>query len=178
MLFRILFLYIISIGLLACEGDVQEAPKPDPNWNQDESIRMNATFAAEETEAIDAFLSRRPDWKMSKTGTGLRYFIYDSTKNEQPEVGDIVWVNFTVSLLDNKICYTSKRGEPESFMIEKSDIESGIHEGVQLLAIGERAKFILPSHLAHGLIGDLDQIPPLETVVYDIELVNFKSPDE
>ncbi len=149
-----------------------------PEWDQEKSIEMNAVFSAEENEAIEAFLSRRPDWKITQTGTGLRYFIYDSTNNKKPVVGDIVSVNFTVSLLDNKICYTSKRGNPESFMIEKSDIESGIHEGVQLLAIGEKAKFILPSHLAHGLIGDLDEIPPLETVVYDIELVNIKPPNE
>jgi len=168
----IFFSVYAILFLVACEQ--KEAPvAPVQKWSQEESIRMNSTFASEEIEAIDSYLQRRPDWKTEKTGTGLYYFIYESTENSSPEVGDIVWVNFTASLLSNKICYSSKRGEPESFMIEKSDIESGIHEGVQLMSVGEKAKFILPSHLAHGLIGDLDEIPPMETVIYDLSLIHI-----
>ncbi|MFK8045141.1 MAG: FKBP-type peptidyl-prolyl cis-trans isomerase [Crocinitomicaceae bacterium] len=166
------FLFNSLIFLIACEQK-EEDVLPISKWSQEESIRMNSTFAAEEIEAIDSYLKRRPDWRIKKTGTGLYYFIYESTENESPVVGDVVWVNFTTSLLNNNICYSSKRGEPESFMIEKSDIESGIHEGVQLMSVGEKAKFILPSHLAHGLIGDLDEIPPMETVIYDVELLKI-----
>jgi hypothetical protein len=32
---------------------------------------------------------------------------------------------------------------------------------------------ILPSHLAYGLIGDQDVIPPKSTLVYDIELIDI-----
>jgi FKBP-type peptidyl-prolyl cis-trans isomerase len=39
---------------------------------------------------------------------------------------------------------------------------------------GEKALFILPPHLAHGLIGDMNKIPPLTTVVYDIELIGLE----
>ena len=171
------FYSFLIVLLFSCTPEAEIEPFV-PEWSQEESIRMNATFSAEETEAIDGFLSRRPDWKMTKTGTGLQYFIYYTVQNRKPTIGDIVWVNFSVSLLNNKVCYTSKRGQPESFMIEKSDIESGIHEGVQLMSEGESAKFILPSHLAHGLIGDLDQIPPMETVIYDVELVKIDPKNE
>ena len=172
------FLYsILLVGFAACTNE-PEVVIINPKWSQEESIQMNSAFSAEETEAIEGFLSRRPDWKMTKTGTGLQYFIYDTVQSIKPVIGDIVWVNFSVSLLDNKVCYTSKRDNPESFMIEKSDIESGIHEGVQLMAEGEKAKLILPSHLAHGLIVDLDEIPPLEPVIYDIELVKIDKPNE
>lgn len=167
------FIYLFS----ACNQEI-ETIEQKISWSQEESIQMNATFSKEETEAIDGFLKRRPDWHVKKTGSGLTYFIYDKTENTQPKVGDVVWVNFTVSLLNNKICYSSKRGSPESFMIEKSDIESGVHESVQLMTEGSKGKFILPSHLAHGLIGDLDQIPPLETVVYDIELVKIEKKND
>lgn len=174
---KIVAVFICSLMLWSCSDNEPETLQKI-DWTQEQSIAMNSTFSGEENEQIDGFLSRRPDWRMSKTGSGLRYFIYDSTNNQQAQAGQIVWVNFTISLLDNTICYTSKRGEPESYMIEKSDIESGIHEGLKLMAEGEKAKFILPSHLAHGLIGDLDQIPPLEPVVYDIELVKIATPNE
>jgi FKBP-type peptidyl-prolyl cis-trans isomerase len=39
---------------------------------------------------------------------------------------------------------------------------------------GEKAKFILPSHLAHGLVGDLQKIPPLSILVLDVELIDLQ----
>ena len=35
---------------------------------------------------------------------------------------------------------------------------------------GDKAKLIVPSHLAHGLVGDFDKIPPLTPIVVDIQL--------
>jgi FKBP-type peptidyl-prolyl cis-trans isomerase len=40
--------------------------------------------------------------------------------------------------------------------------------------VGDRAKFIVPSHLAFGLLGDQNKIPQHATLVYDIELVKIK----
>ncbi|MFD1550668.1 hypothetical protein DNU06_06320 [Putridiphycobacter roseus] len=164
----------ITILLVGC-NQKQDNPKVIPNWSKEESIKMNHAFAAEELEEIEQFLSHRPDWKMTKTGSGLQYFIYLKTDSAStPVPGRQVAVNFTVSLLNGHICYSSKRGEPEFFTVEKSDIESGLHEGIKLMHKGEKAKFILPNHLAHGLIGDLNEIPPLQTIVYDIELIDIK----
>jgi len=42
------------------------------------------------------------------------------------------------------------------------------------LSLGDHAKLIIPSHLAHGLIGDLDKIPPLTTLVMDIHLIGVR----
>jgi len=38
--------------------------------------------------------------------------------------------------------------------------------------VGDKAKLIIPSHLAFGLAGDMDQIPPLSPIVYDIEVLD------
>jgi len=39
------------------------------------------------------------------------------------------------------------------------------------MRVGDKAKFIVPSHLGHGLSGDFEKIPPLTTLVIDLELV-------
>jgi FKBP-type peptidyl-prolyl cis-trans isomerase len=39
---------------------------------------------------------------------------------------------------------------------------------------GECAKLILPNHLAHGLVGDLEQIPPLAILLVDVELIELQ----
>jgi FKBP-type peptidyl-prolyl cis-trans isomerase len=59
-------------------------------------------------------------------------------------------------------------------MIGKDNIESGLHEALQLMRIGDKMRFILPSHLAHGLIGDQTKIPPRASVIYEIELLELR----
>ena len=49
-----------------------------------------------------------------------------------------------------------------------------LEEGILLLKEGDRAKFIIPSHLAFGLLGDMKKIPAKAVLVYDIELIKIK----
>jgi FKBP-type peptidyl-prolyl cis-trans isomerase len=42
-----------------------------------------------------------------------------------------------------------------------------------LLSPGDSALFIIPSYRAHGLVGDMEQIPMRSTVVYHIGLVRL-----
>lgn len=172
---RLYILIIFSICLFACGSEHEtQTPVQDSAWTQDHSIKMHSTFAAEEDEEIENFLKRRPDWKTTKTGTGLRYFIYSKSEfNDTAKVGYAVTVDFEISLLDGTICYDSKANEPESFIVEKTDLESGLHEGMQYMCTGDKAKLILPSHMAHGMIGDSDKIPPLTPTIYDITLISI-----
>jgi FKBP-type peptidyl-prolyl cis-trans isomerase len=166
---------ILSIILLSSCGEEKVIEQADDSgWTQDVSIEMNQAFAAEEDEEIENYLSHRPDWQMTKTGTGLRHFIYSkSENNDTAKVGDHVLVDFSIELLDGTICYDSAEDGPESFEVEKADIESGLHEAMQLMCAGDKGLFVLPSQLAHGLIGDEDKIPPLTAVVYDIQLIEI-----
>ena len=176
MKFLSLTLFITTL-LVSCTEEVKEEPEVDllEHWNQDVSSDMNATFAEEENAEIDAFLERYPDWDMTETGTGLRYMVYySSEEGDSARVDDVAHVKFEISLLDGTVCYTSEEDGTESFMVEKTDVESGLHEGIKFMKEGDKAKFILPSHMAHGLIGDTDKIPPLSTVIYDIELIKVE----
>ena len=108
-----------------------------------------------------------------KTGSGLRYFIYEKSESKDTaKVYDEVSLYFDVKLLDGTLCYSQKE-ELQKFMIEKTDIESGLHEALKYMCANDKALFILPSHLAHGLIGDQDKIPPLQPVIYDIHLIKI-----
>jgi peptidylprolyl isomerase len=59
-------------------------------------------------------------------------------------------------------------------VVDKSDKESGLNEAVKLLSIGDKAKLILPSHLAYGLLGDFDKIPPQSILLIDVQLNKIK----
>jgi FKBP-type peptidyl-prolyl cis-trans isomerase len=115
----------------------------------------------------------RRGFKMEHTGTGLRYMILNPGTDPKASSGMRAKVNYRVELLDGTLCYSSDSLGPHVFKVDEDQIESGIHEGIKLLGKGGKAKFILPSHLAHGLLGDQDKIPAKSSVVYDIEVVEL-----
>lgn len=47
----------------------------------------------------------------------------------------------------------------QKLLVGKDNVEAGLHEGIQLMHVGDQMRFILPSHLAHGLTGDQSKIP-------------------
>jgi len=77
-------------------------------------------------------------------------------------------------LLDGTPCYATGDDVYDEIPIDRNDKESGLNEALKLMREGECAKLILPNHLAHGLVGDLEQIPPLAILLVDVELVELQ----
>lgn len=167
-------MYILIFGFLfSCEEEKLVNDKPI-DWSKDKSTELAKDIVFEEQIDIQLYLKRRPNWKMTATGTGLQYWIYEDVEGPTANEGDLVDVAFEVRLLDDSLCYKTEAFEVSSFKVDKSDIETGVQEGIKYLSKGDKAKFIIPSHLGHGLVGDLNKIPPLQALVVDIEVVDIK----
>ena len=109
---------------------------------------------------------------MTKTGSGLRYLIYKKGNGEKAEVGKKVKISYEVRLINGTLIYSSKDTGPKEFIIGKSNAETGLEEALLLMRVGDRAKLIIPSHLAYGLHGDDNKIPKRATLIYDLELLS------
>ena len=168
---RYYFSLFILLSLTAC-GDEKNKNKT-VDWNQKKSTDFNKELTIEQELQIKMYLEQRKSWNMTKTGSGLQYYIYEKGTGDTAVAGDIAQVNTEVSLLDGTECYTTAKDEVEEFIIDKSDIESGVQEGIKKLRVGDKAKLIIPSHLAHGLTGDMEKIPPLSVIVVDIHLIGL-----
>ena len=59
------------------------------------------------------------------------------------------------------------------FKIGQGGVESGLEEAVLLMSVGDKGRFIMPPHLAHGLLGDNNKIPPRSIIVYQAELIKL-----
>ncbi|HEX8516206.1 MAG TPA: FKBP-type peptidyl-prolyl cis-trans isomerase [Bacteroidia bacterium] len=173
---KLFFVLITLFGLAqSCSDHNKKGEKPHNTRNLDSSlIEANKMYVKRESDEIDQYAARRK-WKMTTTGTGLRYMITkpgpgtETAKNEQ-----VVKVDYKISLLDGTLCYSSEKDGPKEFMVGKDNIESGLHEGIQFMKQGDEAVFILPSHLAHGLMGDGNKIPAKASVVYEIKLISIR----
>lgn len=137
---------------------------------QDKLIEANKMYVKKESDEIDQYIAHRK-WEMISTGTGLRYMITKNGTGEAAVIERQAKINYKVSLLDGTLCYSSETTGPKVFVIGMANMETGLHEGIQYMHVGDVATFILPSHLAHGLLGDEIKIPPHSTIIYDVELL-------
>jgi len=170
------FLFLVSgIFFISCT----DKPKPKPvvvNYSKlkEDIIAVNKPAVVMENDEINAYIKAH-NYTMQTTGTGLRYmFIKENPKEKKIENGNVIKVNYKVFLLDGTLCYSSDKKGPKEFNVGADNVESGIHEGVQLMHLHDKALFILPAHLAFGLIGDRDKIPPKVAVVYMVEVISVR----
>jgi len=158
--------------MFSCSDAPKELPVVDVKQMQEDLIEANKKALSQESVQIESYVKEK-NLNVIRTKTGLRYTIYKDVEGENVQEKQEVLVKYKVSLLDGTECYNTDE-KPEFFTVGKDYVESGLHEGVQFMSVGDKAIIIIPSHLGHGLAGDLKRIPIKSTIVYDIELLNIK----
>lgn len=133
-------------------------------------IEANKSAIKEEQRMIAKYISRH-QWDMKKLGSGVYYGVYEEEAGPKALEGRNATIHYTIELLNGTKCYSSEGGQPKTFKVGQGDVVTGLHRVMPHLSEGDKAKVIIPSHLAHGISGDQKRIPPKSTLVYDIHLV-------
>ena len=110
-----------------------------------------------------------------KTDSGLRYQILQKGDGKQAEKGNGVSVHYKGMLTDGTVFDSSyQRKQPIDFTIGVGQVIAGWDEGIQLLKVGDKARFVIPSDLAYGSQGAGGVIPPNAILIFDVELMDVK----
>ena len=110
-----------------------------------------------------------------ETASGLRYQILQKGDGKQATKGAGVSVHYKGQLLDGTVFDSSyKRKEPIDFNVGLGQVISGWDEGILLLQVGDKARFVIPSNLGYGSAGAGGVIPPNATLIFDVELMAVK----
>jgi FKBP-type peptidyl-prolyl cis-trans isomerase FkpA len=168
---RLLGITLLLLPWLSCgpNGDGRAPVNERRQPTHEEMIEENRSAIKLENHDIELYV-RRYGYQMESTGTGIRYSKVREREGENVRPGQWAMVNYRVELLNGDTAYKSEPGEPEAFLVEMDDVESGLHEGIQLMSPGDSAVIIIPSYRAHGLIGDQNKIPMRSALVYHIGL--------
>ena len=110
-----------------------------------------------------------------ETASGLRYQILQKGTGKKATKGAGVSVHYKGQLLDGTVFDSSyKRKEPIDFNVGLGQVIAGWDEGILLLQVGDKARFVVPSNLAYGAAGAGGVIPPDATLIFDVELMGVK----
>jgi len=107
------------------------------------------------------------------TDSGLKYIMLEEGKGKSPMSGQNVSVHYTGYLLDGtKFDSSYDRGEPITFPLGQGRVIKGWDEGISLLKVGGKAKFIIPPDLAYGSRA-IGPIPANSILIFEVELVDI-----
>ena len=134
-----------------------------------------ANASKKNVEAGKAFLAENAKKKgVVTTKSGLQYEILKDGTGAKPTAADTVKVHYHGTLTNGEVFDSSvQRGEPISFPL--SGVIKGWTEGVQLMPVGSKFKFTIPSDLAYGDNGSPPKISPGATLVFEVELLGIES---
>lgn len=131
----------------------------------------NRDFLNYEANKINEYVESH-DLNVIQTGTGLRYQIHDKGDGVLIKEGDIVTLEYEISLLNGDLIYSSENDGVKTFIVGRGGVESGLEEAILKLSKNSVATLIIPVHLAHGLIGDGNKIPTRATLVYNLKVID------
>ncbi|RCL70985.1 MAG: peptidylprolyl isomerase [Flavobacteriales bacterium] len=145
------------------------------SWNAVEAFRAfegsREERLREEREAQEKALDKLAAG-FEKTKSGLRYQFIQRGEGRTAEKGKTVSVHYKGQLVDGTVFDSSyKRNSPIDFALGVGQVIPGWDEGIQLLSVGDKARFVIPSDLAYGERGAGGVIPPNATLIFDVELV-------
>lgn len=109
------------------------------------------------------------------TESGLRYKVINKGDGTKAEAGKTVSVHYKGQLLDGTVFDSSyKRNQPIDFQLGQGMVIAGWDEGISLLNVGDKARFVIPPHLGYGSRGAGGVIPPDAVLIFDVELMDVK----
>lgn len=105
-----------------------------------------------------------------ETNSGLQYQVLEQGEGEEnPTASSKVKVHYHGTLLDGTVFDSSvERNEPISFGLNQ--VISGWTEGVQLMVVGDKFKFFIPSKLGYG-DRSAGKIAPGSVLTFEVTLL-------
>ena len=151
---------VASLCLLGCSKSTQ----PGGDANSGANPPNTAAAPASDTQSTN----------MITTASGLKY---QALKHDagavSPKATDTVKVHYEGKLLDGTVFDSSiTRGQPISFPLNR--VIPGWTEGLQLMKVGDKFKFVIPANLAYGANSPSPAIPPNSTLVFEVELLGIE----
>lgn len=145
---------------------------------------INTALIAVEAKATQAKVEKEQKWLADHgkakgvvtTTTGLQYEVLKKGTGAKPTTDDVVKVDYVGTLTDGSEFDSSiARGEPAVFPV--GQVIPGWVEGIQLMEVGAKYRFAIPSALAYGAEGAGGVIPPYATLIFEVELLSIEAPE-
>jgi peptidylprolyl isomerase len=164
---------LLTLALVVRSG-MLASKHPDEPINS--AMRAAMAETSPQLSTGDATEIRRLFPTAYTTKSGLMYINRDpGTGTATPRIGDTIVANYSGRLLDGTpFDSSSAHGGPLRVQIGVGRVIKGWDEAFLTMRRGARRTLIIPYWLGYGDAGNPPSIPPRATLVFDVELVDFR----
>lgn len=106
------------------------------------------------------------------TASGVQYEVLTAGTGPRPTATDRVRVHYVGTLIDGTEFDRSTPDEPVTFAL--NEVIPGWTEAIQLMPVGSKYRFVIPSELAYGPQGAGGDIGPNATLIFEVELLGIE----
>jgi FKBP-type peptidyl-prolyl cis-trans isomerase len=136
--------------------------------------QMTAQAEINSQAAAAFFIENASREGVMSTESGLQYEVVQASEGASPQAEDEVQVHYRGTLIDGTQFDSSyDRGEPVVFGL--GQVIPGWTEGLQLMTVGSKYKFYIPSELGYGAGGAGEVIGPNAALIFEVELLDIPS---
>ena len=167
---KYILLILFSTVIFSCRNGSEKAPQ-GYRPGKDEMADVNRYIIQKDRERIQSYAERK-GLVLQESPAGLWYNIINEGDGSFFKDYDRITFEYECSMLDGTNCYSSAELGPKEVILGRSELPSGLNEGLKLLKPGGVAIFIMPPFLAYGLVGDGKKIPPRSTLVYRVSVIS------
>ena len=147
------------------------AYQTEMNGKLEEKRKQEGAAAQKEGDAFLAGNKSKPG--VITLPSGLQYKILTTGSGPKPAATDTVVCHYRGTLINGKEFDSSyKHGQP--LTIGGSGVIKGWTEALQLMPVGSKWQLFIPSNLAYGERGAGADIPPNETLIFEVELISIE----
>ncbi len=158
---------------------VLEGKQPEMSYDEAKKV-INEYFSALQEEKMD--INRQAGEEFLKVNkekagiitlsSGLQYEVISEGSGSKPKATNTVKCHYEGRLIDGRVFDSSiKRGQPATFPLNQ--VIKGWTEGLQLMPVGSKFRFYIPSELGYGANGAGEMIEPNSTLIFDVELLDI-----
>ena len=173
--------YLIAIvsavlTLAGCKGGEESNNILLQNEQQrlEQLIESNKKYLMAEQKAIERYVQEN-NWQSTRFSNGAHYQILEKgTGKLKAKTGDVVVYATEMRLLNGQSVYEEDWSTKKSLMLDKQEGEIGLHEILKEFVAGDSVRFVLPSHLAFGVAGDLGDVGQRQPIVYHMKILNVQ----
>ncbi|HEX2854401.1 MAG TPA: FKBP-type peptidyl-prolyl cis-trans isomerase [Opitutaceae bacterium] len=172
------YLALLGVALLTIAIVVRSGSFARKNSGRPINSAMREAMNAESPQlnTDDAMLIAKTYGSARQSATGLRWVERATGSGDgHPRIGGEVIAHYDGRLLDGTPFDSSyKRGVPLTFRVGIGQVIRGWDEAFLTMKKGEKRTLIIPHWLGYGEKGSPPAIPPRATLVFEVELLDFR----
>ncbi|CDF78771.1 gliding motility protein GldI [Formosa agariphila KMM 3901] len=153
---------LVIFSIISCKSPEARRPISVKSGSfVDASIERNIQLYENEKIRFQEIMDADPeqDYLRSQNGFWYTYNIKkDSDTLPKPDFGDVVNFDYNVKTINGDMVYTNAETKPDTYIMDKQELFTGLREGLKLMKAGETATFLFPSAIAYGYYGDQNKI--------------------